>query len=191
MLRLAFFLLCCAVSTLLGAAPSSAQENFSQKGGVPHMADMWHLGEQYTLSPNAGLGDYGYMHDHFHMDFYMNLKRTNGDSCCSGAECRPTEPLKEALPELKAQGYDYMVKVDGTWYPIKLADKQIVFTKEQRRRMKESSLYGEFFTYTHVCASKASLWSWDGDLGKDQGSQLQSKPPAPTIYCIVVGGDKT
>ena len=156
-------------------------------------ADMFDYRHQhyFPVPPLAAKIDkpsyYGYGHALYHDLFYSKLKKFNGGSCCSGHECRVTEPLIDAPPEFKSEGYDKMVMVQGEWYPIKLLDKMTGFTADQVAEAKKSPLYQEFLQQTHVCASP-SVSNQTLFAGQSRHSFLVMV--SSYIYCVVDGGVK-
>jgi hypothetical protein len=86
-------------------------------------------------------GDHGEGHDRWHAEFYSKLLRPDTKtSCCSLADCRPTE--------VRATGDHYEVKKDGRW--IRVPPEKIV---------KVASPDGG----AHICAppSNSSVWKPD------------------------------
>src|SRR6516165_5885458 len=55
-------------------------------------------------------GYYGADHNKWHQNFYSQLRRNDGGSCCNLMDCRPTQS--------RIIGDHYEVKVDGVWTPV-------------------------------------------------------------------------
>lgn len=52
-------------------------------------------------------GRHGVGHGVWHAEFYSKLRKSNGESCCSGYDCSPTQS--------RAVGDHYEVMVEGEW----------------------------------------------------------------------------
>jgi hypothetical protein len=87
--------------------------------------------------------------------------------------------VEEIPPELKEKGYDALVLVDGRYCPIK-SDVYIDLSEETRVLLKTKPHFADFFTHTHVCASKSTAGIVSGP------PQIVTMPgQCPAIYCVV------
>jgi hypothetical protein len=139
-------------------------------------------------SPHSNPGDYLYGHDCYH-DIYKTLNKGTMDwwnSCCKGHECRVTEDIQDAPPELKTQGIDYLVVVDGRMCPA-TSKHEVQMSPAQRELAKKHPLYQSFLQHSHVCAAEPVR---DSILPRPKGTLPKYSPEAasscPVIHCIIV-----
>jgi hypothetical protein len=179
------------------ASPAHADKHDNDDKFIEQYLEYMLKHERHERSgpPEKRIGYYGFMHGVFHQPFYEMLRKWNvkslsfSDSCCSGSECRVTEPLQYPPPEFKALGFTHMVLVDGDWYPIKLVDKQTGFTPEQVKAVHAHPLFEQFVHLTHVCASKTIAPS-DYTRNDPEKYRVYRATTQNSIYCVLDGGDK-